>query len=113
MSLLRGAQRILLENRGFMQIEVHPESPSRAHTIQLLSELGWQELLRVGPDHYFTNVPEAMNDAFRLEILGDAMDNLVESSKGSQRASRRRIAPGVYLEVSRRKVDAVKRLLRR
>ncbi len=113
LSLLRGAQRTLGENRGFMQIEIHPESPSREETIQLLGELGWQQLLRVGPDHYFTNVPEAINDPFRVALLDDAMDILVESSKSGQRASRRRIAPGVYLEVSRRKADAIKRLLRR
>jgi FkbM family methyltransferase len=112
LSVLEGATTVLSANRGFMQIEMH-ESPSLGQKIEFLNDLGWHQISRVGPDHYFSNISSTYSDAFRAEMLEGAMGILVDSSKCARRASRRRIATGVYLEVSRKKVDAVKRLLRR
>lgn len=113
LSLLRGATRTLSKNRGFLQLEMH-ESSSNSDTIALLSQLGWHQVARVGPDYYFSNIAEytGVSDS-RAEIVEEAMGILVEASKSGLRESRRRIAPGVYLQVSRRKVDAIKRILQR
>jgi FkbM family methyltransferase len=113
LSFLQGATRTLSDNRGFLQIEMH-ESPSHSEKLALLNELGWHQVSRVGPDYYFSNIAEfASNDAFRAEILEEAMGILVDVSKSGSRASRRRIAQGVYLQVSRRQVDAIKGILKR
>jgi|SRR5664280_70933 len=113
MSLLQGATKTLSENRGFLQIEMH-ESPSHPEKMALLNELGWHQVCRVGPDYYFSNIAEYIRgDAFRAEILEDAMGILVEASKSGSRSSRRRLAQGVYLQVSRRQVDAIKGFLHR
>ena len=111
LSVLQGATRTLSENLGFLQIEIH-DSPTQAARTALLNELGWHQVARVGPDYYFTNIPEyAHSDAFRAEILEDAMGILVDASRGAWRESRRRIAPGVYLHISRSRVDAIKKIL--
>ncbi len=113
LSLLKGAARTLVENRGFLQIEMH-ESPANEEKIALLNGLGWYQLARVRSDCYFSNIPEyTQNDSFKAEILEDAMGLMVDASKGSWRESRRRIGPGVYIHITRKRVDAVKRLLRR
>ncbi len=113
LSLLEGAQRTLRENRGFLQIEMHP-SPLTGEKIALLNDLGWHQVAQIRSDYYFSNVGEYMGRAsFTAEILEDAMGLMVDASKGSWRESRRRLAAGVYLHLSRSKVDAIKGLLTR
>lgn len=113
LSLLEGATRTLIKNRGFLQIEMH-DSPTVHEKLALLNGLGWRQVTRVRSDYYFSNIPEYTDDdSFKAEILEHAMGLIVDSSKGSWRESRRRIWPGVYLHVSRSKVDAIKRLLGR
>lgn len=113
LSMLRGAERTLRENRGFLQIEMH-ESPANAEKLALLSGLGWHLVTRVGPDHYFSNIAEYYQDrSAAADVLEAALEICVEQSKSPLRESRRRIAPGVYVHVSRRKVNALKAALRR
>lgn len=113
LSLLEGSARTLGKNRGFLQIEMH-DSPTIQEKVALLNGLGWHQVTRVRSDYYFSNIAEyAHNASFKAEILEEAMGLMVDASKGSWRESRRRIAPGVYLHVSRSKVDAIKRLLGR
>lgn len=113
LSLLRGATRTLRDNRGFLQIEIH-DSPSYTETVELIMSLGWQLLGRVGPDHYFTNMPQYGDGAASFAaLLEEGLKLLLDESKTGPRASRRRLMSGVYLQISRRKVNAIKRVIRR
>lgn len=110
LSLLEGATGTLVRNSGFLQIEMH-DSPMIHEKVAFLNRLGWHQVARVRSDYYFSNTVEHTRDAsFKAEILEEAVGLMVDASKGSWRESRRRIVPGVYLHVSRSKVDAIKRL---
>lgn len=112
LSVLLGAVNILRDNPGFLQMEMH-ESPKDAEKLALLNRLGWHLLTRVGPDHYFSNISEYYESrSVVADVLEEALSICLESSQSPLRASRRRIASGVYLQVSRTKVDRVKIALR-
>lgn len=113
LSTLRGAVDTLRENTGFLQMEMHP-ADSNGDKFALLERLGWRMFTRAGADHYFTNIDTYHEDRGAVaDVLEDALAISIEHSLSPRRASRRRIGPGIYLEVSRSKVDRVKRMIPR
>ncbi len=113
LNTLRGAVDTLRENTGFLQMEMHP-SESNADKIALLEGLGWRMFTRAGADCYFTNIPEYAEDRGAVaDVLEEALELSIEHSLSPHRASRRRVGPGIYLEVSRDKADRVKGAIRR
>lgn len=112
LSTLVGAVDTLKNNSGFLQMEMHP-SDSNAEKLALLESLGWHLMTRAGADHYFSNISEYYESrGIVAEILEEALAITIEESRSPLRASRRRIGPGVYLQVSRSQVDSVKGALR-
>jgi FkbM family methyltransferase len=111
LSMLHGAVGTLSANQGFLQVEMH-ESPSDAEKVALLNGLDWHLITRVGPDHYFSNIPEYYETRGAVtDVFEEAMSICLDTSKSPQRASRRRIVGGVYLQVSRSQVQRVKATL--
>lgn len=108
LSTLRGAVETLRGTTGFLQMEMHP-SDSNVEKLELLEGLGWRRFTRAGADHYFTNIPTYRDDRSAVaDVLEDALAIAIEHSLSPRRASRRRIGPGIYLEVPRTTVDWVK-----
>lgn len=112
LSTLRGAVDTLRENTGFLQMEMHP-SDSNAEKFALLEDLGWHMFTRAGADHYFTNIDMYHDRGAVADVLEEALAISIEHSLSPRRASRRRVGPGIYLEVSRSKVDRVKGVIQR
>lgn len=112
LSVLQGATETLTANHGFLQVEMH-ESDNLPDKIALLADLGWHLIVRIGPDHYFSNLPEYVEGGpSHMALLEECLDACRTIALTSPPGpARRRIAPGVHLEISRQKADAIKRRL--
>lgn len=112
LNVLKGAERVLSENRGVLQIEIHDASPQKADTLALLGRLGWSPVVRIGADHYFSNLAELQGDRGRLDLVEEALALVVHDSLHGKRPARRPILPGLTLELSYRYAQKLKALLK-
>ncbi|MBO9470147.1 FkbM family methyltransferase [Endozoicomonas sp. G2_2] len=110
-SVLLGARDLLRTNHGIMQIELHESSPRFKETFDLLNELGWTKVLKVGWDYYFSSLERHQTEAGRMELVEDALAFIVEQSLRSEQPARREILSGVTLELSRGRANGIKRAL--
>jgi FkbM family methyltransferase len=108
--VLEGAQRLLSENFGILQIEIHKESRDYQKTISLLESLGWENVFRVGWDYYFSNLKTLKNDHGRIKEIEKSLSFFVENSLNGARPVRRNILPGIVAEMSRRRANQIKRI---
>lgn len=110
--VLIGAQRLLTKNRGILQIEIHNSAPDAQATRELLKKLGWTKLLRVGWDYYYSNRPEHQSETGRIEAIESALSYFVEHTLQREVPSRRDLLEGVTIELSRKRVDHLKKMLK-
>ncbi|HEX7711732.1 MAG TPA: FkbM family methyltransferase [Sphingomonadaceae bacterium] len=75
--VIRGGHETFAKNRVLLQVELYPQG--REQVVEQLAALGYRRLLRLGPDHYFTNVAE-VTDAHIAEALERASDGIIERS---------------------------------
>ena len=108
--VIEGAKQVLERCTGCLQVEIHDQNPSKADTLALLADLGWHRVLKIGWDYYFSNDPGLSSDAERLRFVEDALSFLVDDSVQAARPVRRRVLPGVVVEVAREHVQVVRRL---
>lgn len=110
--VLEGGCGLLTENRGFLQIEIHPTSPLRVETEQVLSRSGWTKMFSVHWDHYFTNTDGLLDASALAELFGRALTDLVMDGVTRRVPWRRRIVGGLVIEMPRDPLRVFKRLLR-
>ncbi|MDP3960827.1 MAG: FkbM family methyltransferase [Pseudorhodobacter sp.] len=111
--VLQGAKDTLRNNKGFLQIEIL-KNELLAETESLLASLGWFRLFTIDRDYYFSNIPDLDNADIRLELLESGLQTFVDRSRvGIGSPGRKRIVPGIVLEMRRSYVRRIKRLLRR
>lgn len=108
--VLVGAKDILRDTQGFIQVEVlNDEAFVRVR--ELLESLGWFLLFRLDHDCYFSNMPGYESEGQRLELLEQALAEVIERSRsGEGMPARRRLLPGVALEISREYADRLRAL---
>ena len=113
MQVLKGSEGTLRRNKGYLQVEVLNEQ--REHeVVRFLEECGWFRLFGADRDHYFTNVDVHTSDANRMLMYEEAVQQFIDSVRSGEGAPyRRRVLPGVTLELSRSHANAVRRLFGR
>ena len=74
-AVLNGARRTLTENRCILQIEDFTGEVGAD-----LAGLGYRQLIRLGPDHYFTNI-EGIDTIAAFELAADAMISASHAGK--------------------------------
>ena len=109
---LKGAVSTLRENFGFLQLEILEQNPDKEAIVNLLRSIGWDQLLSTGADYYFTNIDKFKSENERLAILEKTLEKIVEESLHGIKPSRKTLIQGVTIELSRRKVESIKRLWR-
>lgn len=109
--VLEGAKRVLSENFGIMQIEIHKQSLDHQKTISLLESLGWEKVFRVGWDYYFSNLKALKHDRDRIQEIEKSLSFLVENSLNGVKPVKRKILPGIAVEISRHRANQIKRIL--
>lgn len=75
--VIRGGRNTFAQNRILLQIELYPQG--REAVVEELTGLGYRRLLRIGPDHYFSNIPD-ISPAQVLEALEQASDAVIARS---------------------------------
>jgi FkbM family methyltransferase len=109
--VLKGAKETLRNNTGFLQIEIL-RSDILAETEGLLESVGWFRLFSVDHDYYFSNLPHLKNADIRLELLEHGLRSFVDRSRvGVGNPWRKRIFPGLVLEMRRSYIRRIKRLM--
>ena len=104
-AVLRGAEKLLSENHGIIQVELYNESAGTEEAESTLARLGWQTVFRAGPDRYVSNISELFNPGRVREIIEKSVarlieDNLLPDLRPKPTPVRRRVLPGVTLEFS-------------
>jgi len=110
-NVLKGAQKILTDNHGFMQIEIHDDSLNFKNTMDFLKYIGWNKIIRVGWDYYFSNLPKYQEEKFRVELTEAFLSDFVDQSLNGERPARRTLFKGFTIELSRKNMDKIKNLL--
>jgi len=109
LEVIKGATELLEKNLTILQIEVFDSSDHSASVRSLLSELGYSQILSVGPDKYFTNdkrIPE-----IAIDIIEKSMTAFVEDFK-KPLYLKSVFLPGIGLELSPRLLKFVPAILR-
>lgn len=111
LNVLRGAKRVLSSSKGWIQCEIHDRSPFREEVFEFLSSHGWKKVFRLGWDYYFTNQKQFFDAGVALETVEVLLDSYIDGHRMPtvSKPARREIAPGITLEVSRKKVDLIKK----
>lgn len=78
MAALRGMKQFLVRNSVIMQIENYGRDSDEL--TQTLTELNFNRIFKIGPDHYFSNMQPTITDREIITILEDATSSLVESN---------------------------------
>jgi FkbM family methyltransferase len=100
-----GATTLLSNNTGIIQIEIHDSSPHREDIFELLKSMGWNKIINVGWDYYFTNIDRIQNDAGRIKLIEKSLAFFVDQSLSEIQPVRRQIFSGLTLELSRTLFD--------
>ena len=112
LQVLRGATRLLEENTGFLQVEILMDD-HKSMVDELLRSVGWYRLFFVHNDHYYTNLPVYKEEGNKLALLENALEAFViRTRSGVGGAVRRRLFPGVTIDLDRRLVSSFKRFAR-
>lgn len=74
--VLDGAAKTLSSAKAVIQIETYEQCGRRA--ADKLADLGYVRLTAIGPDAYFTNIPELASPAVVLELLEEAMAAMID-----------------------------------
>ena len=82
----------------------------------MLAQLGYANLMSVGPDHYFSNIEGALG--FAQPALERALSRFIDSQKQesirpAKGPIRRRIGPGLTVELSSHLSCRIRKVLRR
>jgi FkbM family methyltransferase len=114
--VLRGGRRFLQENTCIIQFESLSKDSYHEDCIDILTSLGYRELIAVGPDHYFSNMSFNARDV--TSWVSNALSRFVEDSKKPSLSStnqpiRRRIFRGVTVELSSGLSRRLKKLFQR
>lgn len=111
---IAGSRNLLEQNRVLMQVEHHDRSDARL--ADFLGGLGYRLLLNVGPDHYFSNVPDLSEteiiSAFSRASSNMIMSNLARDGISDERSIRMRSRIGVSIELSGTAAKLARRLKR-
>jgi FkbM family methyltransferase len=112
LKVLQGAQLVLSNNQGFLQIEIL-QNDLVIEIEYYLKSLGWYYLFRIEEDYYFSNMAGFNSAQKRLELLeGGLKQFVVRSRSGVGKPARKRIMPGVIIEMRRSYVLQIKKLLK-
>jgi FkbM family methyltransferase len=113
LNVLKGAEKFLVNNKGFLQVEVLKDELME-EVEKFLVSLGWYRLFKMDHDVYFSNVSELRGAQERLEILECAFSQFIDRTRaGTGSPARRRILPGVVLEMRQSYVKRIKKFLGR
>lgn len=102
--VLIGAKKLLTNNKAIIQLEDYTEGTSNLD--DLLHTFGYEKILAIGPDRYFTNVRERLSDGAIVRIVESAAKNLIEANFESQKPAaaetpiKIKLLKGVSLEIS-------------
>lgn len=110
-NVLRGAERVMTDNVGFLQIEIHEQSALRHETERLLRGYGWHRIVSVHWDHFYTNLPRYESEACRLALVQNALTHVVDQSLGPDRPWRKQLIAGFTLECRRDTIRAIRSAL--
>ncbi|MEI9952483.1 MAG: FkbM family methyltransferase [Pseudomonadota bacterium] len=109
-SVLAGATEILGHSQALIQIENYDRGND---TIQeLLHSLGYQRILRIGPDNYYTNIPGLIECRTVLTAMEDAVSQLIadQLAPAGKSAPVRLGLPGFAVEVSGTGADVIRKI---
>lgn len=110
---LRGARNLLCSNSGFLQVEIHSMSVYRDATLGYLESLGWKNLFAIGADHFFSNITNYHQDSSKIELLEYALTDYLGEWRQSAKPSRRKIFPGITLEIDSSHAQSLKKAMKR
>lgn len=110
-NVLRGAERVMTGNVGFLQIEIHEHSALREKTEALLRDYGWHRIVSVHWDHFYTNMSQYHSEAARLALIQNALTHIVGESLGCDRPWRRQLFAGVTIECRRDMIRSLRSML--
>ena len=77
-SVIEGGKLLLSKNKCIIQIELG-HGKSGPDVSNLLRNLGYEQILNIGPDSYFTNIQSLLDKGKRFYLLQSAMDFLVKN----------------------------------
>jgi FkbM family methyltransferase len=111
---IAGSRNLLGQNRVLIQVENH--STGDVRLADFLSELGYRLLLNIGPDHYFSNIPE-LGETQVISAFSRASSSMIRSnlSRGGildKRSIWIRSRIGVSIELSGTAARLARRLKR-
>jgi FkbM family methyltransferase len=100
--VVRGGRKTFAQNRMLVQVELYDKGREAVATE--LEGLGYRCLLRIGPDHYYTNIP-GLERAQMVDALEQASDAVIERShaRGREAAGEGPLTlrlPGVAVQLS-------------
>lgn len=109
--VLRGAERLMKSCTGFLQIEIHEQSPLREQTHHILQQYGWHRIVSVHWDHFYTNIQNHYSEAGRLALIQNTLTHIVGESLGPDRPWRRLLVAGVAIEFRRDTIRSIRSAL--
>ena len=99
--VLYGAKNLLCNNKAIVQLEDY--SGRNANVQNILRNCGYERILVIGPDNYFTNVREVLTDKAVLRACEDAARDLIEDNletESAERPIRVNLLSGLNFEIS-------------
>jgi FkbM family methyltransferase len=107
-AVLTGARKLLIGNRGIMQIENY--NPASSDLDEILNSYGYRYVFRIGPDYYWTNME--LDDKDIVRIFEKASDRLIKSNfeRPMHASARLRLPGGITVEVSRTVANVARKL---
>jgi hypothetical protein len=116
--VIEGARSFLKNNSAIIQIEIY--DPTNTDIFKFLSDLGYNNLFHIGPDFYFSNIKNILNESDIINVFECCLKRLIEDniegikrqniSKSSLRLS---IFPNLSLEISGKACDYLRAAKRR
>lgn len=101
MEAIHGSCNLLKNNRAIVQLEDYTGGAGEIK--DLMGELGYTRVLRIGPDQYFTNCAEVLRESAIIRIVENAAQELIRVNLGSvteQQPIRVTISKNVVIELS-------------
>ena len=104
--VLGGARALLTGNKAIVQVEDYASANGELES--LLQSFGYEKILTIGPECYFTNLREQLADETIRRILENAARALIEANLATERSAAAdspieiRLLPGVSVQISGR-----------
>lgn len=114
--VIRGGRKTFGTNRMLVQVELYDQG--REQVMAELESLGYRCLLRIGPDHYYSNIP-GIEHSHIVAALEQASDAVIARShaRGQEAAGDKpvtlRIPGGIAMQLSGNLARWVRKVLRR